>query len=69
MESLVLGFCKCKNCGFEKFYWNTYFKCAECGSNEYEKAKEDYLEQEISGKNSASDATDILSVDDLFGSG
>lgn len=30
--SLVLGFCKCKNCGFEKYYWNTYFVCAECGA-------------------------------------
>lgn len=32
MPSLILGFCKCNKCGFEKYYWNTYFVCQECGA-------------------------------------
>ena len=37
--SLVIGFCRCKNCGWSngKFNWHTYFKCPECGCREYEK--------------------------------
>lgn len=35
MESLVLGFCKCENCGFERFVWQTYFICPKCGCRKY----------------------------------
>lgn len=36
---LVIGFCVCKNCGWSsgKFNWHTYFKCPECGCEEYVK--------------------------------
>lgn len=36
-KSLIIGFCKCANCGWSdgKFNWHTYFKCPECGSKEY----------------------------------
>lgn len=38
MESIILGFCKCKRCGTERFVWNSYFICRNCGSKEYEKS-------------------------------
>ena len=39
IPSLVIGFCKCANCGWtdNKFNWHTYFKCPECGGREYVK--------------------------------
>ena len=45
-KSLVIGFCKCANCGYtnNKFNWHTFFKCPECGCRDY--IKEDfYYEQ------------------------
>lgn len=38
-KSIVLGFCKCKHCGYEKFYWNTFFVCEKCGCKEYTKER------------------------------
>ena len=35
-KSIILGFCKCKRCGKERFIWNSYFICKNCGSKEYE---------------------------------
>lgn len=34
-RSLVLGFCRCDSCGYEKFYYNTHFRCANCGGYKY----------------------------------
>lgn len=45
-ESIVLGFCKCKRCGRERFVWNSYFACDNCGGNEYEKSKVEVEENE-----------------------
>lgn len=70
MDSLVLGFCKCKNCGKEFFCWNTYFKCKECGGYEYEKKAwdEDLRGSQGIGENGSTDIADIFPVDDIFGS-
>ena len=35
MESLILGFCECDNCGKEYFVWNTFFRCKKCGSRKF----------------------------------
>ena len=39
LGSLVIGFCKCANCGWtdNKFNWHTQFKCPKCGCREYQK--------------------------------
>jgi len=39
IKSLVIGFCKCADCGWtnNKFNWHTYFTCPECGSHRYSK--------------------------------
>lgn len=36
-KSLVIGFCKCKKCGWtdNKYNWHTFFRCPECGCREY----------------------------------
>lgn len=41
-KSLVIGFCACAKCGWTdgKFNWHTFFKCPQCGCNEF--IKEDY---------------------------
>lgn len=48
MESLVIGFCICKKCGWSdnKFNWHTYFKCPECGCCEYVKEKPEHEKKE-----------------------
>lgn len=45
-KSLVLGFCECANCHFEKFYWNTHFTCDKCGCDKFIKRpwEEDLLD-------------------------
>lgn len=35
-KSIILGYCKCKKCGKEKFVWNSYFICDQCHSRDYE---------------------------------
>ena len=54
-KSVGIGFCICANCGWtdNKFNWHTYFKCPECGSNEY--VKEDYC----AAKRSRMDSNDV----------
>lgn len=42
-KSIILGFCKCKRCGKERFVWNSYFICNNCGFKEYEKSS-NYVE-------------------------
>ena len=39
MDSLIIGFCSCAECGWTngKFNWHTYFKCPVCGSKEFRK--------------------------------
>ena len=41
-KSLIIGFCKCADCGWSsgKFNWHTYFKCENCGSKKYIKERE-----------------------------
>lgn len=59
-KSLVVGFCRCKNCGAEKFCWNTYFKCKECGSNEYETTGEKDIWKKRFGTDDPDLVADIL---------
>lgn len=68
IKSLVIGFCKCANCGWtdNKFNWHTYFKCPECGCKEY--VKEDYLNEQIKTK-SGGEIYDGLSYDLLLADG
>ena len=44
-SSLILGFCKCKECGAEYFVWNSYFCCKYCGSKKYENTSLKYDEE------------------------
>ena len=67
---MVLGFCRCNQCGKEFFYWNTYFKCKECGGHEYTKTtwEEDLSREKRTGTDGSANATDIFSIDDISGS-
>lgn len=63
LESLVIGFCICRNCGWTsgKFNWHTYFRCPECGCKEYIKPFERSCWNEDESK--ISKGTDIYSTD------
>lgn len=50
MKSIVLGFCKCKKCGAERFVWNSYYICKECNSREYEKSGIKNKDEQIVGE-------------------
>lgn len=63
MESLVIGFCICKNCGWTsgRFNWHTYFKCPECGCREYIKERSVWNETQIEGE--ACEGTNLYGAD------
>lgn len=53
---LVLGFCRCVKCGFQKFYFNTNFICANCGNRTYIKTTLDEdLRNELSNRRSVNE--------------
>ena len=45
-KSLVIGFCRCANCGWTEFNWHTYFKCPNCGGTKYVKEKDPFYDLE-----------------------
>lgn len=51
--SLVIGFCKCKKCGWTdgKFNWHTYFVCPECKCREYIKEADPFVKETEEGFN------------------
>ena len=61
-KSLVIGFCICANCGWtdNKFNWHTYFKCPECGSNEY-------VKEDIYASQGKTEGTGMVCNDDADG--
>ena len=60
--SLVIGFCKCKKCGWTdgKFNWHTYFVCPECKCREYIKEVDPFVEETEKGF----DGTSVHDTDD-----